>query len=267
MHTLLIPRRFPSRLPRSVGAVALTLCALAPIAATSSTPDLPFAPGERFTYSGRVRSGISGRGTLWIEGPTELRGTPTWILHSDMEGRVGPIRATDQNASWLDPIRMTALRYTTRERHLLARRDDAVDIFGSEGRWSDGAGAAGELSMRDPLDELSFLYFLRTLPLTDDDALTVNRHFDVTRNPTVVRVVGREAVVVDAGRFRALIVEMRVRDTRRYRGDGVIRVTLSDDRCRLILRLESTVPDAGTATLSLQSYEGTRWSCDARASE
>jgi hypothetical protein len=80
-------------------------------------------------------------------------------------------------------------------------------------------------------------------------------------------VIGREEVTVGAGRFRAVIVEMRVRDARRYHGEGVIRVTLSDDRCRLILRLESTVPEAGTATLALQSYEGMRWSCDARLGE
>ena len=72
----------------------------------------------------------------------------------------------------------------------------------------------------------------------------------------MVTVVGREEIEVPAGRFRAVVVEMRVRDARRYRGEGTIRIHLSDDSCRLILRLESRVPDAGPATLSLQSYEG-----------
>ena len=57
---------------------------------------------------------------------------------------------------------------------------------------------------------------------------------------------------------------MRVRDARRYRGEGTIRLHLSDDRCRLILRLESRVPDAGPATLGLRSYEGARGECSAR---
>ena len=245
---------------------AVALCLLAPSLAAQATPDLPFAPGERFTYTGRVRSGVSGRGTLWIEGPIALRGTATWILHSDMEGRVGPLRATDQSASWLDPVRMTALRYTTRERHLLARHDNATDVFASERRWSDDDGASGETASALPLDELSFLYFLRTLPFASDSSVRVVRHFDPARNPTLLRVVGREDVAVGAGRFRAVIVEMRVRDARRYHGEGVIRVALSDDRCRLILRLESTIPDAGTATLSLQSYEGMHSACGALAS-
>lgn len=250
---------------RSPIRLLLALCALAPALTAQDRPELPFAPGERLTYAGRVRTAISGRGTLWVEGPSDLRGTPTWILHSDMEGRVGPFRATDQSTSWLDPVRMTTLRYTTRERHLLARHDNTTDIFAGEGRWSDGDGGSGELAAPDPLDELSFLYFLRTLPFSTDSTVSVIRHFDPARNPTVLRVVGRDDVQVGAGRFRALIVEMRVRDARRYRGEGVIRVSLSDDRCRLILRLESTVPDAGTAILSLESYDGVRWPCGALA--
>jgi hypothetical protein len=258
-------RRLPIPLPRSVRWVVLALCALVPALPAQGISELPFAPGERFTYAGRVHTGIAGRGTLWVEAPSELRGTTIWVLHSDMEGRVGPLRATDRSASWLDPVRMTTLRYTTRERHLLSRHDNATDIFAGEGRWSDAEGASGELAAPDPLDELSFLYFLRTMPFSSDSTISVIRHFDPARNPTTLRVIGREDVKVGAGRFRALIVEMRVRDARRYRGEGIIRVSLSDDRCRLILRLESTVPDAGTATLSLQSYDGMRWPCGALA--
>ena len=255
------------RLPQRRAVLATVLLGILPAGglARPQTPSaLPFAPGERLTFEGKVRSGVSGGGTLWVEGPVELRGTTTWLLHSDMEGRVGPLRATDRNASWLDPIRMTALRYSSRERHILSRHDDAVDIFPGEKRWSAASGAEGAIDGRTPLDELSFLYYLRTLPLDADTALSFARHFDVARNPTIVTVLRREEIEVGAGRFRAIVVEMRVRDARRYRGEGTIRVFLSDDECRLILRLESTVPDAGSATLSLQAYEGVRATCSAR---
>ena len=225
---------------------------------------LPFAPGERLTFAGKVHTAVSGGGTLWVEGPVELRGTSTWLLHSDMEGRVGPLRATDRNASWLDPIRMSALRYTSRERHIVSKHDDAVDIFASEKRWRAENGLEGVTMTNAPLDELSFLYYLRTLPLASDTTISVSRHFDPARNPTVLTVRGREEIQVGAGRFRAVVVEMRVRDPRRYKGEGVIRIHLSDDACRLILRLDSRVPDAGPATLELQSYEGVTATCSAR---
>ena len=229
----------------------------------SSSGELPFAPGERMTYEGHVRSGVRGKGTMWIEGPVQLRGTTTWLLHSDMEGRVGPLRATDRTASWLDPVKMTALRFTSRERHIVSKHDDAVDIFAGERRWSAANGMEGETSGAAPLDELSFLYYLRTLPLLADASATVTRHFDVTRNPTVFRVVRREEIEVGAGRFHAIVVEMRVRDARRYKGEGTITIHLSDDRCRLILQLDSRVPEVGSATLKLKSYEGVRDGCTA----
>src|SRR3954471_2759490 len=89
-------------------------------------PDIPFAPGERLTYTGRVHVGVAGSGTIWVEGPSELRGTPTWVLHSDMQGKLGPIKATERNASWLDPMHMAALRYTSDTHHLWKKNQDAV---------------------------------------------------------------------------------------------------------------------------------------------
>ncbi|MDB4882560.1 MAG: hypothetical protein JWL95_1326 [Gemmatimonadetes bacterium] len=240
---------------------------IASTASAQQSPELPFAPGERFTYAGRVRAGVSGSGTISVDAPSELRGTSIWVLHSDMQGKLGPIKGSERTASWLDPVRMATLRYTSTARHLFTRTDDAVDVFAEERRWKSEKGLEGATSTEAPLDELSFLFYLRTLPLAADTTLTLARHFDVARNPTIVRVVGREEIDVGAGRFRAIVVEMKVRDTRRYRGEGTIRIHLSDDRCRLILRLESNVPDAGTATLALVAYEGVHWSCSARLPE
>jgi hypothetical protein len=256
-------------LPLSRSAVAtqlatLALCVGAVGATAQSSTDLPFAPGEKFEYNGRVHVGVSGSGTLRVDGPSQLRGTTVWTLHSDMEGKLGFLKASNRAASWIDPVHMSALRYTSRERHLLAKHDEDVSIFANEKRWSAEGGLEGPLVTEQPLDELSFLYFLRTLPLADEAELTIARHFDAARNPTIVRVVGREEIEVGAGRFRAVVVEMRVRDARRYKGEGVIRIHLSDDACRLILRLESNMPDAGKATLALTSYEGVRSVCAAK---
>jgi hypothetical protein len=244
--------------------VALALSGVGAAASAQQAADLPFGPGERMTYAGRVHVGVGGSGTIWVEGPVELRGQHTWVLHSDIEGKLGPIRASVRNASWLDPMRMASLRYTSSERHLWKKHDDAVEIFPAEQRWTSRGGMTESSSTEQPLDELSFLFYLRTLPLAPDAVLTLSRHFDETRNPTLVRVVGREEIEVGAGRFRAIVVEMQVRDARHYEGEGTIRVHLSDDRCRLLLRLESTVPGAGSATLALTSFEGTRTECTAR---
>lgn len=254
-------------MPTLPGSLALAATIALTVAASAGGQEhrpLPFAPGERLTFEGKVRAGISGSGSLWIEGPVDVRGTATWLLHSDMEGRVGPLRASDHTASWLDPVRMASLRYTSRERHIISRHDDAVEIHPAERHWRRQSGESGAIEASAPLDELSFLYYLRTLPLTGDTTFVVARHYDASRNPTGLRVTGREELEVPAGRFTAVVVEMRVRDARRYQGEGLIRIHLSDDSCRLILRLESRVPGSGAAILALSSYEGTRGPCTAR---
>jgi hypothetical protein len=66
-----------------------------------------------------------------------------------------------------------------------------------------------------------------------------------------VRVLGRERVSTPAGSFNTVVVEMRVRDPQHYKGEGTIRFSISEDGCRLPVRIESNIPDAGNVVLTL----------------
>jgi hypothetical protein len=245
--------------------LGLAIAAVAAFSArvgAQAAPELPFAVGERLVYEGRVR-GIGGRGTMWIAGPVEVRGVPTYELHFDFFARVGPLTVSQKSISWLDPERMAALRFEKRERHLLARRDEAVELFPAEQRWRARDGETGASPTSAPLDELSFIYFIRTLSLTSDSTLRFARHFDADRSPTLIRMLGREQVSTPAGSFNTLAVEMRVRDPQHYKGEGTIRFSISDDHCRIPVRIESTIPDAGTVVLTLADA-GTDTLCSAR---
>ncbi len=220
-----------------------------------SHAELPFATGERLTYRVRVpKMRASGRGAMWVEGPVDVRGTAAYLLRFEMKAGLGPIKGVDRAHSWLDRERMTSLRYAKHESHPLSRHDEAVELFPDEKRWDAGSNGAGESAADAPLDELSFLYFLRTLPLVSDTAIAFSRHYDAERNPTIVRVVGRETLTTDAGVFRTIVVEMRVKDPRRYRGQGLIRIHITDDACRIPVRIESTMAVLGTTVLTLESH-------------
>lgn len=225
-------------------------------------PTLPFAVGERLVYEGRVR-GIGGKGTMWIAGPVDVRGVATFELHFDFSARVGPFTVSQKSTSWLDPERMAAMRFEKRERHLLARREESVELFPEERRWRTRSGETGESPTSAPLDELSFIYFVRTLPLTSDSELRFARHFDAERSPTIVRLLGREQVTTPAGSFNTVVVEMRVRDPQHYKGEGTIRFSISEDGCRLPVRIESNIPDAGNVVLTLADA-GSDTLCSAR---
>lgn len=214
----------------------------------------PFYVGERLTYKVRVsKVGMSGRGTMWVEPGAEVRGHETMLLRFEFQARLGPVKAVDRTESWLDPIRMTALRFHKHEHHPLSSHDESVEIFPETRRWEGADGAGGESPTDSSLDELSFMYFVRTLPLEIDSIYRFDRHFDAARNPVSVRALRRETVETSAGTFRTILVEMRVTDPRRYKGEGVIRLNLSDDACRIPVRIESTMPVVGAAVLTLES--------------
>src|SRR5437773_2143430 len=57
-----------------------------------------------------------------------------------------------------------------------------------------------------PLDDGSFLYFLRTIPLEVGKEYSFDRYFRPDRNPVRIQVLRRERVSVPAGQFDAVVV-------------------------------------------------------------
>lgn len=216
---------------------------------------LPFDVGERLHYRVTLgRLGTVGEGEMSVDGPEAVRGTETLVLRSQVSARVGFVKTTERAQSWIDPTRMTALRYLKRTQRALTRDDEQhVELFPEQRWWEDQRGHSGESPTSTPLDELSFIYYLRTLPLDSDTTTDLVRHYDPARNPIAVRVLGRDTVRTRAGTFPTIVVEMRVKDPRRYGGEGVIRLHLSDDTFRYPVRIESSVPVLGATVLTLDS--------------
>ena len=234
-------------------ASVLALLAL-PMKLSSAQVTLPFGPGERLTYHVRVdKMRASGRGTMWIEGPTEIRGASTLLLRSAVEVGIGPIKAIDKTDSWFDPARMAALKFAQRHRYLFSRRSADVEMYPDEMRWTNSEGDGGNSLTDAPLDELSFIYYIRTLALAPDSSYQLNRHYDTDRNPVCIRVMGRDTVRIALGEFPVVVTELRVKDPR-FTGEGVIRLFLTEDADRIPVRIESTLPGLGSAVFTLESF-------------
>ena len=239
---------------RALSRLALGARLLAGARPARAQDALPFPIGERLVYSVRVaKVRTVGSGTMQVSGPVDVRGEPTILLRFDFQAGLGPLKAVDRTESWLDPRRMASLRFLKHERHPLSKSDQDVALYPDERRWTAADGTSGTSLSSAPLDELSFMYFLRTVPLAADSTYRFDRHFEAGRNPTTIRVVRRERITTAAGTFATVLVEMRVKDAAHYRGDGVIRINLSDDARRLPVRIESAMPVLGTAVLSLES--------------
>ena len=214
----------------------------------------PFSIGEKLSYEVRVSNGNKvGSATMWVEGPTDVRGTSTYLLRFDSRIRYLLVPASSRSSSWFDPLQGRSLRFLKHESNPLSHHDETVDLFPDEKRWRSAEGDSGQSLSNAPLDELSFMYFIRTLPMTPGATYSFDRHFDASRNPTVVKVIRREVIPTPMGEMHVVRLEMRVRDPRHYKGEGIIRIHLTDDACRLPARIESTMPVIGTAILTIAS--------------
>jgi hypothetical protein len=214
----------------------------------------PFFVGEVLEYRVRVaRLGSIGRVSMRVDSTAPVHGIDAVLLRFAFDARMGLVGAQDRTESWLDPVRMRALRFHKHERHPLSKHDEKVELDPDARRWTDESGVTRESPTDAPLDELSFMYFLRTLPLDSGATWELDRHFDPARSPTRVRVLGHGRVTTDAGTFRTVTVEMTVRDPRRYKGEGVIRLDLTDDHCRLPVRIESAMPVFGKTVMLLST--------------
>ena len=236
---------------RTLVVVALLVL---PVKLVPAQATLPFGVGERLTYHVRVdKMRASGRGTMWVEGPVDLRGAGALRLRSWVEVGIGPIKAIDKTDSWIDPSRMTALKFEQRHRYLFSRRSADVEMYPDEMRWASSRGDSGTSLTDAPLDELSFIYYIRTLALDVDSSFSLNRHYDASRNPVCISIAGRDIVRIPLGDFSVTVVELRVKDPR-FTGEGLIRLYLTNDDDRVPVRIESALPGLGTAVFTLESF-------------
>jgi hypothetical protein len=237
-------------------AVAALACSAVPARAQAPRAAFPFAPGEACTYRGSGPLGRMGSGTFAVDAD-QVDGKPAWLLRFDFRGRLGIVGVENHTRSWFDPAETASFHFTKMEKSPLSTKRQDVRMDVQTHRWSGLQEQGGDMPTAAPLDELSFVYFLRTLRLADGDSYTFTRHYDTARNPVRVRVIGRGRIRVPAGEFQTIEVEMRVRDPRHYDREGVIQFHFTDDARRIPVRMESQIPVAGRMVLSLESLTAT----------
>jgi hypothetical protein len=104
-----------------------------------------------------------------------------------------------------------------------------------------------------PLDDGSFLYFLRTIPLEIGKEYVFDRYFRPDRNPVRILVVRRDTISVPGGRFPTVVIRPIINARGVFSESGRAEVWLSDDSLRLMVQMKSHLK-FGSLNLYLKSY-------------
>ena len=242
------------RMAAAVAGVAL-LAAAGPASAPRAHP---YGPGERAEYRLRLAGVGVGRGTLEMLGVETVNGRPAYHARMTVNGGIPGARVNDLYETWIDTSGHYSRRFRQKLHEVRYRRDRTYDFFPERRTWRRENGETGTLPTSQPLDDLSFLYHARTLPLEVGATYTLRNYFKEDGNPVVLRVVRRETVEVPAGRFRTVVVRPVIKTKGIFGEGGQAEVFFTDDERRIVVQIRSRVPVVGNLTMHLERYQPAR---------
>jgi len=213
---------------------------------------VPFGVGERFDF--RVKFGPLkvGQAFMEVSGVDTVGGHPTYHLRSVIEGSTPFYKLHDEQESWLDVFELASRRFRqdSKQGSYERYREYEFDLENRVSRRNDGET---DSIPRNALDDASFVYFVRTLPLEIGATYEWNRYYRYDRNPVIVKVLRREKVKLPAGEFETIVVRPIIKTGGIFAEGGRAEVYLTDDDRRLPVMLKTKLK-VGTVTLELTDY-------------
>jgi hypothetical protein len=197
----------------------------------------PFAVGETLRYDANLGYFSVGTATVSVSQKTRERDVDAYVF--TLAGQGGPPgwRVRYDLTSWTDSRRFNSLRFHRRLLQGGKTDEHQYVILPDSSRYRE-VGVPGEwVAPPEPLDELAFLYFLRTAPLQLGRSYSYSRYFKTGYNPIEVKVAAARAAVTmpDGKTVPAIPVEVTARGM-------TMKAWLTDDARRVPVRLELPLP-------------------------
>jgi hypothetical protein len=178
--------------------VSILLLHAALLARLTAAP-YPFAVGERLEYEARLGIIPVGTAMMSVNPMTRERGRQAFVFAATGEGRPLGLRMGAELTSWVGAEGFNSLRFHRRIIQGGSVDDAQFQIVPDSGRYREVGVPQDWLAPRNPLDELAFLYYLRTLPLKLGASYSIPRYFNTGYNPIQVRVVSRDTRTLPDG--------------------------------------------------------------------
>ncbi|MGD8360436.1 MAG: DUF3108 domain-containing protein [Gemmatimonadota bacterium] len=214
---------------------------------------VPFGPGELLRYDVRLGAlGRRGEGHMQVIGLETVRGRTTYHVSMAIEGGLLFAKVKDHYDSWFDVTDLVTRRFIQDVDEINYERYRHWELFPEERRWErPDNGNEGDLPTDLPLDDISFLYFVRTLPLEVGDEYSFDRYFRENGNPVVIRVLRKDTVTVPAGTFETVVVRPIIQTKGLFSQGGEAELYFTTDERRLMVLMKSKVPLVGALSLHL----------------
>jgi hypothetical protein len=213
------------------------------------------AVGERARYELRLAGREVGTGSLEVLGAERIDGHTTLRTRLQVSGGVLFARVDDRFESWIDPERLFSRRFVQDQKELTSTRYREYNLSPEQGTYQQvDNGETSKLASSEPLDDVSFLFYARTLPLRVGDVDTIPRYFKQGRD-VILRVLRKERITVPAGTFETIVVQPTITNAGGLFGQGgQAEVYFSDDASRTLVMLKSKVPVVGSLSLHLKDF-------------
>jgi Protein of unknown function (DUF3108) len=224
---------------------AFSLLVHAAILAGPAAP-YPFTVGESLQYHAKLGYLPVGTATVSVNRMARERGNEAFVFALTGQGGPPGIRVRYELTSWVGTKRFASLRFHRRLVQGTSIQEERYQIVPDSSRYRQEGGSQDWVAPRNAIDELGFLYYLRTVPLEVGKSYSFSRYFKTGYNPILVRVTGRESLALPGGRTApCLVVEVTARGQ-------TMGVRFTDDARRLPVSMDLPLP-YGSVTLELAS--------------
>ncbi|HEY5416756.1 MAG TPA: DUF3108 domain-containing protein, partial [Gemmatimonadaceae bacterium] len=208
--------------------------------ATTTPVSRPFVPGERLSYDVYFGAIKVGTGSMEVRGIDTVRGRPAYHTAFSLTGGIPFYKVDDVFESWFATDDLASLRFNQDQNEGTKERQHRYEIYPERRTYDDLSDQEPEQpSVADPLDDGSFVYFVRTVPLEVGRTYEFQRYFKPDRNPVTIRVERRERVKVPAGTFDAIVIQPVIKTKGVFSESGHAELWISDDDRRVILQMKS----------------------------
>ena len=245
------------RIPLFLAMSATTVFAQSQTASNTSVrrASVPFGVGEKMEYDVKFGFVKVGNAHMEVVGLDNLRGRAAWHTAFYVRGGNFMYRVNDVYESWMDAETLSSLRFVQELEEGGKETERRFEIYPERSVFvqTSKKPSKEEPSVSQPLDDGSFLYFLRTIPLEVGKTYDFDRYFRPDRNPVRIRVLRKERVKVPAGTFDAVVVQPVIKTKGIFSENGHAEVWLSDDDRHIMLQLKSRL-SFGSLNLYLNKY-------------